>query len=63
MRRPRFAHPSRAVTRGLPVALLVLGAACADQAPSSPRAVAAEETPPEVTDALRMDAGELAKDT
>ena len=63
MRRPRFVQPSKAVTRGLPVALLVLGAACADPAPISPAAVAPEETPLEVTDALRMDAGELAKDT
>jgi hypothetical protein len=63
VRRPRFVLPTKAVTRGLPVALLVLGAACADPAPSSPTAVTPEETPLEVTDALRMDAGELAKDT
>jgi hypothetical protein len=63
VRRPRFVLPSKAVTRGLPVTLLVLGVACADPAPSSPTAVVPEETPLEVTDALRMDAGELAKDT
>jgi hypothetical protein len=56
-------QPPKAVTRGLPVALLILGAACADPTPSSPTASAPEETPPEVTDALRMDAGELVKDT
>ena len=60
--RPTQVGNSRVVARRLlTVAVLLLGAGCSEGSRTSPRTVAPEETPPEVSDALLADAREIAK--